>query len=450
MIQLSLERGSEKFDFQSGGCVLLDGYYPEVPGGDEAAVVDSFDLAIGGGRAAVTERVGALNRMLALARQVSDTPDPVYLLFALDEDQAVHRARVLGGSTSLDRHMTLRWKAGKAVLSVAVERESAWEGGEVQIPLSNPNGAGNTAGLPVFGYNDGSGTAPAKIVNYADIDGEDVGGDLPARTRLELTHASAEMMLSRIYIGHNFTDPANAVWTLEAEDADLFGSPVPTVKSVSAASGGESVQFTTLASGLMSTVFKWTLPGSMLSAARGQWVHAVGMFRNSYTVIPECIFQLRFSVGTTVVWESGLLRPAPTGAGSQVRDMFAFRLPPWLAHQSNLASAALSLRVAGAARTLELDFLSLLPADGWRSFEGVNLSPGDRLVDDALSGAVYRDAGPATPRSGGIAAYGQPLVLQPGRPQRLYFMMQDSTVFNQDKTQQLSVKLFARPRRRSI
>ena len=132
------------------------------------------------------------------------------------------------------------------------------------------------------------------------------------------------------------------------------------------------------------------------------------------------------------------------------------RLPPKLAGYSGLAAHKLNLEAAFddlvATKPLAIDFIQLVPADGWRVLEAIaHVWPTNyRLADDGINGDIWLDNGAGAERTGAWVGTGKAIELQPGKDQRLYFLTHADVSDTAPINMKLSVKLFYRPRRRTL
>lgn len=328
---------------------------------------------------------------------------------------------------------------GKASFTVTFTRADYWEGAEAQVALTNDNGTANTTGLPIYGINDGDGTAPAKRVNYAEIAAASVLGDLPAPTRLELTNAYNDAdELSSIWIGQNWTDPAGCVWAYEAE-AGATGAPAV------GNSGGQHVVKSVYNSEQVQLAY--TLTAEQLSAFGGQAVHAVLRF-GALMLDPSYLrFRLRLKSGASILWSSPQVMTATDL--SKIHDLYALRMPPWLPSTSGALTLEL-LAYSANTRNVYYDTLYLMPADGWRVLKPrPGAAYGEVVVDDAVTDRAY------VASSGGAAvcpvlAQGQPIHLAPGKRQRLYLLLHGWTTGGAEVDRLVTAKLYYRPRWRAL
>lgn len=451
---LYLTYGSTTIDFQAGGYKLLDPFYPEVPTDparaewdDGYTLTERFDIRIDGSDSERVTRLQAIRHAFNYAREHKYGSAGTWLYYGIDEDADVYRARVVEGVAMHRQTIYRDWRHDFVYVSVVLERRAYWEGALAQIPITNTNGTDNTAGLNIYNCNDGSGTSPNDRVNYCEISADDVIGDMPAPAKLVITNNyNVASAMSRIWIGHNHHDPENFVWNYEAEDATLMGGVTPDVDP--SASGGYDVEFT-LANMTETDIMTFSLTADQLSAAGGQYVHA--FLRHSPSSMK---FRIRLDWDSVPIWQTDqVIRDYNENLG--LLDLFTFRLPPWLENVSDLDTIDL---VVTAQRTdyvtslIGVDFLMLLPADSWRFISAVDahIDYESRIIDDGPSGEVYRDNGSDEGRVGMLSTWGEGIMLEPGKDQRLYFLTHSRSAGTAEIARSISLKVYYRPRRTSL
>jgi hypothetical protein len=175
-------------------------------------------------------------------------------------------------------------------------------------------------------------------------------------------------------------------------------------------------------------------------------------FKNS-TNIKEARFQAQICFDTVPLWNGPIVR-FNDSYSRIIRDFCVVQLPPWLQGISD--PSALTLRIKGTRveaveTTVNLDYFYLLPLESYRMFNmTINLPYTGALVDNGPEGRVYSEAADETGRMGNAVAYGQPIMVQPGALQRLYFLshMGLSNTAPIDRT--LSIQAWYRPRRLTL
>ena len=449
MIQLYFTYDGTTLDLQANNYRVLDGFVPEASTDPDKHATDAIDVFLLAASATDRENmVRAINRVFEHARRHPDDSNGAYVYFSVDETQSAWRARLYDGVAALSRNWIAYQQRGAVKLLVSFERENAWEGPEAQLALTNTNGSNNTSGLKVYSCNDGSGSAPNKRINWVSVSGEAVAGDLPGKTRLELTNLSTRET-RQVWIGQSWTNPTAITEVFEGE-AGTGG----TTATDSTSSGGSYRTVTPVVNGSESYLVSWSLSAAQVSAWLGAWTRAIVRFSpigNSQYTLQNTRFRLTLEYGAFKLADYGLVSH---DTGFWYMDMGGVRMPPWLAGQSGLAGVTARLYVLPTLSNapVAVDYLALVPADGFQylTTSGWGVPQNNRIVIDGIEDRVYADAGDGTGKIGIIvSAGGDPLQLQPGRDQRLYFLFNDSADLA-EITESMSVKLFYRPRRLTL
>lgn len=441
--------GSDALSVVRGGRLMVG----ESGSGADDLVWAAVELDMQGAPADLASAQESLGRLCE--RSMLAQP-PVYLVCQPSAVESEQRSRVVRGWVeslgSGSRARGGRARGGRARggqgLRLVLLRENAWEGPLTQAPLSNRNGSNTTTALPVFNCDDGAAEGLLLRCNWVEIGASVVGGDLPARARLEITNRNL-VRLNDVWLGHNFTDPVGAVQVYEAEDA--LGE---TGTEDAGCSGGRRVN-KSLVSGVETELLRWTVSGAALKAARGQPLHALVRFAAAGWEI-NTRFRLAVLRGVTRVWRSELVQMR-TDRALLIRDLWSLRLPAESVGVSggSLADLALvlsGLQDSGDSHDLHFDFLALVPADGWRylTCNGYGVAQDGRMIDDGLEGEVYADDGSGGQRSAVVVGHGQQLALRPGLRQRLVFYSHTISTNSAPVNFELGVKVFFRPRRRAL
>ena len=405
---------------------------------DEASVVNTLTVRLTDGSVSANlAEVRTLNGLLHQAHRRGQGEKDLAAVYVVWQESATGsewRSEILDGRAEWDAEALTwtYWQSATQFADVVIERRNHWDGPEAQLPLTNPNGVYNTAGLNVYNDNSGAGTYPNTIANYADILGSAIGGDLPGPVRLEITNTYATARLYDVWVGVNQTNPSFTHY--------LAGPGAVTV-----ASGGTV------------TIKDWTLTGYELTLAAGREYRVLARFGTDRGVVGGLLARFRLSIlwNVTTLWESGWVTPDTT-RGSVVRDLGSLRLPPWIPGLTGLDGVTLrlsALQTDVASMDINLTWLQLVCADAWRYITcvGYGVVQGRRIVDDGINERLYTDDGSGGAKAGILTGGGSSaLTLQPGKNARLMFAMHANTLSTAELDRSISVKTYYRPRRLTL
>jgi hypothetical protein len=442
--QLRLTDGTNTlFTFSDGvNCIIQAGMgeSPALPTEDVAWVEEVVPILLMGGLTTIQNNMRTINRTLADARykETARAGGHIYLEKSASDTDGWWRAKIRGGELSgysIDQAI----RTGKMLVQLTVERVDYWEGALTSVTVSNRHGT-NATGLTVYNHMDGDAD------NYVQLAANQITGDLPTPALIELTNLFAGNV-NFVWIGHKFTG-APATFSPVYEGEAAIGKSGTTYTD---ASNGryEALQ---AFSGITTQLLTWTLSTAQMDAAAGGWFHVFVRLASASAFPHVTRFELALTQGAGRVWASGTHMPGDSFM--TLYDLFLMRLPPWLpgaTGSGSLTMELLALQASGATAYYNVDYVYLMPADGFRHYrvESYAIGQNQRLVDNGPDDEVYRDAGNGTGKIGNVIAAGDPIMLRPGKLQRLYFLVQDING-NSQVARTASAKISYRPRRRDL
>lgn len=383
------------------------------PSGDDEEVIECALLGLRG--AGIRAWLEGLQAVLA---QVSRTPFALLERRSQPADDPLYASLYEGWLESEPLNQTPA--RGSFSLRLYLRRSAHWRKPAAALPLSNANGSRLEMGISLYNHHDGD----AAHQNFADIAAADLSGGLPAplSLRLRLIEPAGQTLRQVIVAaGSRLTLGGEAFpHALEGEDA----VPAADCTASSLLSGGASggayrrVQWTRPDS---AALLRWTLSGYRLGFCAGR------TFRPVLRLIsppPEGVYlRWRLLDGNANLLEESPAAPAQPQQSLQVTA--GLNLPPrWL---PQIIPAGLTLELRAESRdaglkTLDVDFLHLLPADeGWLQLQALNgASAGEVWLDGERQLAYARSAGGETAFTHTLA--GRPPHLLPGSDYRLYLL----------------------------
>jgi hypothetical protein len=414
---LRLTDGTTTLTLSGAGAYLGATYFPTSQAGAER-LTESAVLTLEGTADAVRAAAQAVDLLLRSApeRKRLGAP-PIYVEYRPLDSGEVRRAEVFDGFGSWSQAPAERYLDGSlnTVRYVATfERDAGWEGAEVELLLSSAVTAEATGGVTVTG---------SANTNWAALSAANVLGTRPAPIRLRITNATgAGRAWRRFHVGLNvFSAPSSA-------DLWLLGSEAVNGAARSWSAGADHNGLTWL----------FPLSATLLGQAQGRTFRVLAAF-DSLTSTAN----LRASVGSYI---SSLYVPMRIGSERtgvrKLIDLGEFPIPPGGYNVAN-ADAALAITVRSAASgSGTLNFVMLMPTDGYRKLEQVGYiaESGESVVDDGIDGGTYILSGSNRyPILRGVGA----LRIYPGANQRLYILFDEDGGFTAGR--QMTVRAWYRP-----
>ncbi len=348
-------------------------------------------------------------------------------------------ARLLDGRAELLGGGTPERGRGSQAVRLLLTRSDYWQGSLTALPLSNPNGTDVTDGLALFNHCD----SDALHANYADAAGAQ--GSLPAPAQVELIHdRSGPEPLGDLWLGAGLAPLPGGM--LEGENG--VTNLTTQVLSDATCSGG-AYRRVSWSSNAELDALHWELAQGWLGQAGGRCFRPLLRAANHFTFSDLRLF-VQVRSAASVLFESPAVTLQP---GVRLQELPPVLLPPWvpvLDPPAALTLALIARRVGGGSTTLDVDFVALMPLQGWRRYASLaGLPYGARLIDDPLTGRCVV----LHPQSGelaGHAAYGPGLEVQPGQAQRFWSLFSTGSPAGMDIAAQVRLKVTYRPRRRTV
>lgn len=276
--------------------------------------------------------------------------------------------------------------------------------------------------------------------NYVEIGSTAMQGDLPARAKIVVksyANATRNAKMDELFIGQNFS---NSAWVtlLEAEERDSGG----TITYNSAHSKGAYTAHS-VGAGVTSSLLEWVLDNADMVAAGGRWFRPLVRFKAFADVYYRLYFE-RTAVEWVGPWQK---LDGRSVTANIICPMSPIRIPN-RPDEASVSGSFVRLgleakNTSGTTATIEIDYLLLLPTDGYREIyhEGGYVSSGDTITDDGFIRMAYESS------NVDLVTSGKQLMIYPGRTQKIHFDYIDHT----STTQQLpgekaKVRVYYRPR----
>lgn len=403
---------------------------------DPKHVTETLEITVSGANlAAIQTNVRAIETLVEAAkRRTANQSGPrVYFTAQWDGEGSSWRAEVTDARLETT-DVPDQFRRAKVDVALIFTR-GPFEGAEVQLSLTNGNGTNNTAGLAIWNHND----ADAGHDNWVEIDAAEVGGTLPAPVRLQFVNKVNDTQAYRKWwlAVNAYNDPANFTHVIEGESRVTGYGTV--TSSATCSSGGYNAHSITT-SGQM----QWDLSAAMVARCAGYPFRLLIRFHGTtaMTYMQACIYD---STGLVELIAGDFIQSDTYG----VQDLGVLRIPPDY-YASGYAALRLVLKLWTTGTNLaNVDYIQLMPADTTRLMvqRGMAHVLNTENGLDESEGRAY-GGGPTN----GQPIYvlkGNPLMLAPGKLQRIYLLVADSTG-GSDIADNWTLQAWYRPRRWSI
>ena len=306
-------------------------------------------------------------------------------------------------------------QSGSLIVTLHFTRPNAFDGSQVELPLTNRSGEDVTGGIPLFNHTDYHTAHDSSVL----IKPGDIESSLPAPLRIELENTFASGVLRDLYVGL-YHHPA-------CSDDDLFFLQINdftggTQLYDTSAVNDYYCRFSFGSPGWTSFGY-WTLSNDQVNNLAGRSYRPILLFFNAHAYT-DLYLKIKLQKGANVLWESD---PVYADPSFQYLLFPPVQIPP---HRllGELIPHHVDLHLYGQHETsgsyqVDVDQLHLLPLDSAASFLGFyDMNQADVLIDDSFRGlhnVHYSALGSET-----IAhlRQGGPLLLYPGEYNRLFFV----------------------------
>jgi hypothetical protein len=423
-------------DFTAPENRLLDGYFPE-SGSDGKPVTEAFDVLFAGTSDADLEsHIQAVELALENARQHPTGPDGVWVLYS-PADGVIDpwQSRLSGGTVLHNDRLVNRWRKAKAKAQVVIERAPWWEAATaVTLNLTNRGGTG--ADADIVNHQDAGATDDF----YVEIAADQVTGVLPTPAIISFKNTVNDATLvDRLIVAHFAASGTNA----PPAAADLVFEGAVTADANCSGGSYETLSWANTSENQLKT---WTLASG---AFRQRNYKVIGRLQTA-TAYTDLWLKAKLLMGTTVLAET---RWSLATAGETLVEVGSLQIPPFrFGAHVDLGNLTLALyeKRAGGSGSLALDFLATLPQDSWRKLEAVGgLAYNETLIDDPTEQRLVTLYSTSSYKVTHVIAEGEPVMLQPGVKNMLYFL-HDQTTGAAPIARTATVVVEARPRRLTV
>jgi len=425
-------------------------YFPTAAKRGDLSIEETATVNLAGTPAAIRALISSLEQLFEAAarRAEAGVGTRVHVEYQAVAADALYRSELLDGMVlGADEPILRRYDTPTGLaairLGVILKRRvwadgCSWEAStETELAISSKaNGTPTAGGVTIANRTDSS------HGNWVQVAAAQVIGSGPAPVRVSMRNTSgSDQHYNNLYISTNaHSDPANFAHFLEAESRSSGG----TVLNDSSSSNNQYVNITVIGSG---GGMLWTLPSSVMNGG-GRTFRLLARLRLS----PAAPIY-----ATPMIKEPNGLVPLATGvevkidtSGFLLLDLGELAIPPGAVDATNLDQLTLYLALrCDTSALLSLDYIQLTPTESLRHLYqlGFSIANNDYVEDDGSLGQAYAISGGQ--KSAIHVQMGRPVMVWPNALQRIYFLY-DSDSGVSPTTATMSIRLYYRPRRRTV
>lgn len=416
-------------------------------------VSETLDLLLEGSAAEIETAMRALGRLL---EPVPGAPagSETYLEARAASGGETWRSPLVRGWMELGPAGADQRREGVQLLKLHITRQNWWEGAETWLPLYNDTGGPVSSGLAIRNHWDGDVLGHQNFVELRAADSAgSTAGDLPAPLKLDF-RGTGTNFTGTLYAAQNiYSSPLTMRPVLEGEFGEPGNGAALSMVSDATCSNGAFGRVTW--SGEAETaVWKCSMTAAIVVDFNGRPLLPVVRLANPLPAGSKFWHYWRVTLNANVSAPEGVHDCAGSylGAPAMLNPGSPLILPPWvIAPGDSPEGVGLELRVAAAgtgSHTLDIDYVYLLPLDGWRIYRPAlkNWNAGLYVLDDPYARVLKSADWDIQTHT----AEGPGLWVQPGMAARYYFLMERQGGAGFAPATAASVRLAYRPRKRTL
>lgn len=470
---LQLTLGGSTIDLNSGSYSMIE-YVPQSP---NLSTIDTNSILVDGGKRTLTSRRNVtevasirfantnkvtlqdqkqlIQNWLIYAERGNETDggSPLYVNYAPDGTSgSIYRSEIFGGKVNLDTDsLNFQWTGASSLsMNIVWSRKYYWEGD--QITLSTHNADGHSTCPTVWNHNIGDFTGAASPNNWLQIDASAINaGEIPSPPIIEIENdCGSSISAPTCHIFYNrLSSPTGLPHMIQAETNE-YGT-ASTVGSANCSSGSYS-KTNLYAEDTETQLYQFTIPSASFAKMGGNYFDIIGRFFHTTSTASTFLKAKLYINGLTPVFES---QSSEMDEDTEIQSFGLVKMPPISTRLTDYVDLRLDLIFERSACTsYNLDYVQISPVDGHRVLRSIawDVDDGDLIVDDGELDFAYQTSDNVGSDKAGIyTTEGQPVHLWPNENQRLYFLIDSSSIaVGTDILFTTKVRIKYRPRRLSI
>jgi len=353
--------------------------------------------------------------------KMNNGPDETFLVLQTEARELPYESKILDGKISFLGNGSSDMKLGSLGVRLTLTREIYWRGVIRGASLRNIHGENKTGGLLV----DNTFSAAGGKNNFVTIDAQSVQGELPAPARIRLKNVSSGKILSNVVVGLDtfYQMAAGESWYEgEAGSSELTTS----IENEGQASGGTYRRIQWESQNEVEAIY-WSINSEVSEKIGGRIMRPVLRFAE-FPMADDFWARIVVKQGEAVERSAWI----KLESNKKMQLIPTVHIPPrglgpWATDPVRI-SLMVRRNIAGL-HTLNLDFLALIPVDGFRAYSSLGsggLAENERLVDELDQETIYSENCINQMRKLTHHAIGKGIWLMPNSDQRLIFLFDES------------------------
>lgn len=406
-------------------------------------ITEEVKISVSGTRTQVQTVLDTMAELLAFAehKALSDY-DRLYLRVEYDDIGVTWQSEILDGEVIGNKAGIAAREFGTDVLTMEIRRLNYWEESAGEALLLSNESATKQAAVTVWNHTD----ATSGHNNYIDISKDDIPGDLPAPIELNILHNDSGRTVSQVWIAQQETTGALPTWK-PIHEGELAAAASGTTLTSTADAASSSGYFGRLAftGGSESRIASFEISYAQMSLFRGKYYKPIFRLANTHAYTDLWLkVKVTYGAAHSAAYDSGWVQST---ASVPYVEFNAVKLPPYPAKSNYHGTMYISLyamKTAAASVQLDVDFLQLLPTDGYNRLDMIEaLAAGYNIKEGANVGS-YKWSNSTLLALPSHSRAGKSLVVTPGMNTRFFILHRSGTAMQIDTTFTVSMVIYKR------
>ena len=404
---------------------------------------EELKISVAGTRVQIQTALDTLSELLDFAEQktLSDY-DKLYIRVEYDDVGVTWQSEIIEGEVIGNRSGIATREFGTDVLTLEIKRLNFWEetAGEALL-LTNENGTKQTT-ITTWNHTD----ATSGHNNYIDLSKDDIPGDLPAPIELNILHNDSGRTVSQLWAAQLETTgtlpTAKPIYEGELAAAGSATTLTSTADANSSAGYFGRLAFT---GGSEQRVVSFEISYAQMSLFRGKYYKPFIRLANNHAYTDLWLkVKVTYGASHSVAYDSGWVQSL---ASIPYVEFNSVKLPPYPAktnYHGTMYISIYAMKTASGAVTLDVDFLHLLPTDGYNRLDMIEAIAAGYNIKEGETVGSYKWSNSTLFALPSHSRVGKSLYVTPGMNTRFFLLHRSGANMPIDTTFTISMFLYKR------